>query len=73
VLAFYSVHQRFWAMAVRNSKGQLVLWLGTAADKNREHFQEAFDGLAESVRREIDQAIGNEKTADVATESLVNA
>jgi cytochrome c biogenesis protein len=71
-LAFYSVHQRFWAMAVQNRQGELVLWLGTAADKNREHFQETFEELAESVRRELDQAAGN-KVAAVAVESLVNA
>lgn len=55
VLAFYLVHQRFWATAYDDAKsGATVLWIGSMADKNREHFQELFDELT----KEIEQAVG---------------
>jgi cytochrome c biogenesis protein len=51
ILAFYLVHQRYWATTFEDPKtGQTVLWIGTIADKNREHFQELFDQLAKQVR-----------------------
>ncbi len=55
VLAFYMVHQRFWAIAVETKNGP-ALWIGTAADKNREHFQESFTKLVEDIRAELGAA-----------------
>jgi len=53
-MAFYLVHQRYWAVAYDDAKtGETVLWLGTAADKNREHFQERFDELAKTIREQV--------------------
>ncbi len=52
VMAFYMVHQRFWAMAVDTKTGP-ALWIGTAADKNREHFQDGFARLVEDIRAEL--------------------
>ncbi len=54
IMAFYLVHQRFWAVAYDDAKtGGTVLWIGTAADKNREHFQERFDELTKSIREQV--------------------
>jgi len=51
--AFYCVHQRYWAVVVEDAKRGPVLWIGTAADKNREHFQERFAEMAEQIGRDI--------------------
>jgi cytochrome c biogenesis protein len=54
VMAFYLVHQRYWAVAYEDAKsGGLVLWVGTAADKNREHFQEHFNEIMDDIRKEL--------------------
>lgn len=54
IMAFYLVHQRYWAVAYDDAKtGATILWIGTAADKNREHFQERFDELADEVRKQV--------------------
>jgi cytochrome c biogenesis protein len=54
VMAFYLVHQRFWAVAFETKTGP-ALWIGTAADKNREHFQEGFTKLVDDIRAELGQ------------------
>ena len=54
IMAFYLVHQRYWAVAYDDVKaGDTVLWIGTSADKNREHFQERFDELAKNIREQV--------------------
>jgi cytochrome c biogenesis protein len=53
ISAFYCVHQRYWAVVLEDAKQGLVLWIGTAADKNREHFQERFAELSDDVAREV--------------------
>jgi cytochrome c biogenesis protein len=56
IMAFYLVHQRYWAVAYEDAKtGGTVLWIGTVADKNREHFQERFDELAKNIREQVAQ------------------
>jgi cytochrome c biogenesis protein ResB len=52
-LAFYTVHQRYWAVVVTRSDGEMTLWLGFAPDKKREHFPERFRELASAVQAEI--------------------
>ena len=52
VMAFYLVHQRFWAMVIETKHGP-ALWIGTAADKNREHYQESFNKLIDDIRAEL--------------------
>jgi cytochrome c biogenesis protein len=52
VMAFYLVHQRFWAMAVDTKNGP-ALWVGAAADKNREHYQESFNRLVDEIRDQL--------------------
>ncbi len=51
-MAFYLFHQRFWAVAIHTNSGP-GLWIGTAADKNREHFQESFTALVDGVRNRL--------------------
>ena len=62
VLAFYLVHQRFWAVAVETRAGP-ALWIGTAADKNREHYLEGFSLLVDEVRAELGKDNGREGVA----------
>jgi cytochrome c biogenesis protein len=51
--AFYLVHMRFWVVPVRGPEGRLTLWLGGAANKNREAFQDKFTRIADRVQEEI--------------------
>jgi cytochrome c biogenesis protein len=52
VMAFYMVHQRFWAITVESKNGPL-LWIGSAADKNREHYQESFTRVVQDIGAEL--------------------
>jgi cytochrome c biogenesis protein len=54
-VAFYLIHMRFWAVAVRDQNGRLVMWLGGAANKNREVFEQRFRNLAEKVEEALKQ------------------
>ena len=47
--ALYLSHMRLWAVPVKLSDGRLVLWLGGAANKNREAFAERFQALAQEI------------------------
>ena len=53
VIAFYIVHMRFWAIAVHDEKQGLVLWVGGAFNKNKERFEDRYNALVASIRREI--------------------
>jgi cytochrome c biogenesis protein len=70
VMAFYLVHQRFWVMAIESKNGP-ALWIGTVADKNREHFQESFTKLIDDIRVELGKE--NEKRRVPAGKQLVRA
>jgi len=52
-VAFYLVHMRFWAVPVLDAKGRLVLWVGGAANKNREVFEERFRKLTEKLEQAL--------------------
>jgi cytochrome c biogenesis protein len=52
-VVFYVVHMRFWIVPVRNSRGQLVLWVGGTANKNREAFEDRFHRLVEQIQAEL--------------------
>ncbi len=62
ILAFYLVHQRFWAVTVETKTGP-ALWIGTVADKNREHYVEGFSHLVEEIRAELRQGDDRERVA----------
>ena len=50
---FYIAHQRFWVVPVLDSRGQLALWVGGAANRNREAFEDKFKQLVEQIRKEL--------------------
>ena len=53
ILAFWVLHQRYWLVPVTNKDGRLVLWMGAAANKNREGFALRFEELAVAVEQEL--------------------
>jgi cytochrome c biogenesis protein len=54
-LAFWVLHQRYWVVPVTNKEGQLVLWIGAAANKNREGFAVRFKELADQIETAVGQ------------------
>jgi cytochrome c biogenesis protein len=52
-VVFYVVHMRFWIVPVRDARGQLVLWVGGAANKNKEAFEQRFSKLVEEIKTEL--------------------
>ncbi|MGB9103391.1 MAG: cytochrome c biogenesis protein ResB [Terriglobales bacterium] len=70
VMAFYLVHQRYWAMVIETKHGP-ALWIGAAADKNREHYQEGFNRLIADIRAELGRESGEETVP--AAKRLVQA
>lgn len=55
-LVFYLVHMRIWAVTVRDRKGQLTLWIGGAANRNKDAFEQRFRKLVEAIEKEIKNA-----------------
>ena len=55
-VAFYMVHKRLWIVAVPNTKGKLVLWIGGQANKNKDRFEQKFGEVVNSIREELDRA-----------------
>lgn len=53
-VAFYMVHMRVWAVALRDANGKFVLWVGGAANKNKDRFEQKFAELIEEIRSETD-------------------
>ena len=53
-VAFYMVHMRLWVTAIPDAKGKLVLWLGGAANKNKDRFEQKFNEVVDEIRKEID-------------------
>ena len=70
VMAFYLVHQRYWAMVIETKHGP-ALWIGAAADKNREHYREGFNNLIDDIRAELGHESGEETVP--AAKQLVQA
>lgn len=52
---FYLVHQRVWAVPVQDARGQWTLWVGGAANKNRDVFEQRFRKMTEAIRAELAQ------------------
>lgn len=53
-MAFYCVHRRYWAVVTIDPKLGQVLWIGTQADKNREHYAHEFNDIANEIRGELE-------------------
>jgi cytochrome c biogenesis protein len=70
VLAFYCVHRRYWATIVEDPKLGTALWIGTQADKNREHYAEEFQTIVKDIRDELHlQASVNREERSLASVS----
>jgi cytochrome c biogenesis protein len=57
VVVFYLVHMRFWVVPVVDARGQLALWVGGAANKNKEAFEARFQKLVEEIESELKQKV----------------
>jgi len=55
-VAFYMVHMRVWVTAVADARGNLVLWVGGQANKNRDRFEQKFNDLIDGIRTELEGA-----------------
>ena len=52
-VVFYLVHVRVWAAPVRDARGQLMLWIGGTANKNKDAFQERFRSMVDELQAEL--------------------
>jgi cytochrome c biogenesis protein len=52
-VVFYFVHVRVWAVPVRDARGQLTLWIGGTANKNKDVFEQRFRKLVEQIESEL--------------------
>ncbi|MBZ5705976.1 MAG: cytochrome c biogenesis protein ResB [Acidobacteriia bacterium] len=52
-VVFYLVHMRFWVVPVLDARGRLVLWVGGAANKNKDAFEERFQKLVGEIESEL--------------------
>jgi cytochrome c biogenesis protein len=52
-VVFYLVHTRVWAAPVRDARGQLMLWIGGTANKNKDAFEQRFRELAREIESEV--------------------
>jgi len=50
---FYVVHVRFWVVPVRDARGNLALWIGGSANRNRDAFEQTFKRFVEQVEKEL--------------------
>ncbi len=67
-MAFYLVHMRVWAVPVTEGKGGLMLWIGGAANKNREAFQDKFAEIVEKIQAELKQVHPRKSEAESLVE-----
>jgi len=53
-VAFYMVHMRIWVVEVPDAHGKLVLWIGGAANKNKDRFEQKYAQVVAEIRNELD-------------------
>jgi cytochrome c biogenesis protein len=53
VVVFYLVHIRLWVVPVRDARGQLMLWIGGTANKNKDVFEQRFRKLVKEIEAEF--------------------
>jgi len=56
-VVFYFVHTRIWVIPVRNARGQLQLWIGGTANKNKDAFEHRFRDLADRIESELKTSV----------------
>jgi len=52
-LVFYVVHMRFWVVPVYDGRGNVVLWIGGTANRNRDAFEQKFQKLVEEIKEQL--------------------
>ena len=50
---FYVVHERYWVVPVQDARGNLALWIGGSANRNRDAFEQTFKRLVEQIEKEL--------------------
>ncbi|HKV77724.1 MAG TPA: cytochrome c biogenesis protein ResB [Candidatus Sulfotelmatobacter sp.] len=50
---FYVVHVRFWVVPVQDASGNMALWIGGSANRNRDAFEQTFKRFVEQVEKEL--------------------
>ena len=53
---FYIVHARVWAVPVHDASGHLTLWIGGAANRNKDAFEQNFRKWVRQIEVEINTA-----------------
>ena len=68
-VVFYFVHTRIWVIPVRDARGQLQLWIGGTANKNKDAFEHRFRDLADKIESALKTSVetGVEAPAAVLT------
>jgi len=63
---FYVVHVRYWVVPIQDARGNHMLWVGGAANRNRDAFEHSFKRLVEQIQKEVrpTTAVGPEKPAE---------
>jgi cytochrome c biogenesis protein len=64
---FYVIHMRFWVVPVQDARGNVALWVGGSANRNRDAFEDRFKKLVEQIQKELqlEFVAATEKTAAV--------
>jgi cytochrome c biogenesis protein len=52
-VVFYLVHMRLWATVIHDARGRMVLWVGGAANRNKDVFEQRFQKLVEEIQSEL--------------------
>ena len=64
---FYVVHMRFWVVPVFDARGRTMLWVGGAANRNRDAFEHKFKNLVEQIQKELKSETVASAQAETAT------
>ncbi len=53
VVVFYLVHSRIWVVPVRDASGNVQLWIGGTANKNKDAFEQRFCDVVKQIESEL--------------------
>jgi cytochrome c biogenesis protein len=53
VVVFYLVHSRVWVVPVRDGSGNVQLWIGGTANKNKDAFEQRFSDVVKQIESEL--------------------
>ena len=65
-LVFYVVHVRIWVVPVGNGRGELALWVGGTANRNRDAFEQRFKHIVEQIQKQLKTAPATEEARPVS-------